>query len=58
MASMLMPASLGVQGPGETTRCVGAAASISARFTLSLRFTVIVAPSSPRYWTRLKVNES
>jgi hypothetical protein len=48
-----MPASLGVQGPGDSTIASGAMAAISSSVILSLRTTVVSAPSSPRKWTRL-----
>jgi len=53
IAAPEMPASAGVQGPGETTRRSGWRASSSATVALSLRTTSTSAPSSPRYWTRL-----
>src|SRR5215204_5333937 len=52
------PASLGVQGPGETTILSGWSAETSSGVTSSLRRTRTSAPSSPRYWTRLYVKES
>ncbi len=53
MTSRLIPASFGVQGPGEMTRCEGASAAISAAGISSLRTTRTSCPISPRYWTRL-----
>ena len=47
------PASSGVPGPGEITRCVGASAAMPAMSIASLRTVITSAPSSPRYWTRL-----
>ena len=58
MTSLEMPASFGVHGPGEMTTASGFSASISATVISSLRFTTGSAPSSPKYWTRLYVNES
>jgi hypothetical protein len=50
-----MPASLGVQGPGEITMCVGLSDSISSMLVLSLRSTRIGrdGSSSPMRCTRL-----
>jgi hypothetical protein len=48
-----MPASFGVQGPGEMTIRSGASASIASTVISSLRTTRTAAPSSPRYCTRL-----
>ena len=42
-----MPASLGVQGPGDNTIASGFAASTSPTETASLRRTSISAPSAP-----------
>ena len=53
-----MPASFGVQGPGDSTIASGWRASASATEILSLRQTSQRAPTSPRKWNRLKVNES
>ena len=53
MTSRLMPASLGVQGPGEMTMCDGASAAISATGMLVVAHDAHLRPSSPRYWTRL-----
>ncbi len=53
IASTEIPASAGVQGPGETTRRSAPRSSSSPTSALSLRTTSISAPSSPRYWTRL-----
>jgi hypothetical protein len=58
MAKSVMPASFGVQGPGEITMCDGESESIFSTLSSSLRNTRTSAPSSPRYCTRLKVNES
>ena len=46
--SRQMPASFGVQGPGESTIASGSAASTSSTAILSLRCTATSAPSSPR----------
>ena len=54
----LTPASAGVQGPGEMTIASGVSAAISSTVMASLRYTRGSSPSSPRYWTRLYVNES
>ena len=51
--SLEMPASFGVQGPGEMTTASGLSASISAMVISSLRFTTGSTPNSPKYWTRL-----
>ena len=48
-----IPASLGVQGPGETTTRSQLPASRSSTSAASLRTASTSAPSSPRYWTRL-----
>jgi hypothetical protein len=48
-----MPASFGVQGPGDTTMRSGASRSISASEISSLRNTRTSSPSSPKYCTRL-----
>ena len=53
-----IPASFGVQGPGETTILSGWSAGISSGESSSLRRTTTSALSSPRYWTRLYVKES
>ena len=53
-----IPASFGVQGPGETSTPSAPYAAIPAASIASFFTTCDVAPSSPRYWTRLKVNES
>jgi hypothetical protein len=58
MASRETPASLGVQGPGEIRRPSGGRSTMALAVTASLRTTRVRAPSSPRYWTRLKVKES
>jgi hypothetical protein len=62
MAATEMPASAGEQGPGEmTSRSMAPASSrrwISSTVISSLRTTVTSAPSSPKYCTMLKVNES
>ncbi len=58
MSSTEIPAATGWPGPGEITMRAGASAAISSTVTASLRRTCRSAPSSPRYWTRLKVNES
>ena len=53
------PAVSGRPGPGDTTNRSGAKRSrASAGPMASLRITTGSAPSSPRYCTRLKVNES
>ena len=52
------PASCGVHGPGDNNIRSGFMASTSSGVTSSLRRTTTSAPSSPRYWTRLYVNES
>ena len=43
-----MPASFGVQGPGESTIASGSRESASSTVILSLRTTTGSAPSSPR----------
>ena len=43
-----MPASFGVQGPGEMTIASGSIATTSSTVILSLRRTASFAPSSPR----------
>jgi hypothetical protein len=43
-----MPASFGVQGPGESTIASGSASITAAALTLLLRCTVTSAPSSPK----------
>ena len=43
-----MPASFGVQGPGDSTIASGSAAITSATEILSLRCTTTSAPSPPR----------
>ena len=53
MRSREIPPSSGVPGPGEITMPSGSRRSTSSTVILSLRATFIVAPSSPRYWTRL-----
>ena len=54
MASDEIPSSLrGSPGPGEMTRWDGLSVSNSFSVTWSLRKTLISAPSSPKYWTRL-----
>ena len=58
MTSQEMPASVGVQGPGETTSRSGAMASTSSTVAASLRTTRTSAPSSARYWYRLYVKLS
>jgi len=58
VTSLLMPASVRVQGPGEITMRSGFIAAISSSVISSLRFTTSSAPSSPKYWTRLYVKES
>ena len=50
MSGTLMPASFGVQGPGEMTIFSGAIWSMSSIVILSLRATSTSAPSSQRYW--------
>ena len=55
------PASAGEQGPGDTTSRVTPAsmrAPMSSSVSSSLRTVSTSAPSSPRYWTMLKVKES
>ena len=52
------PASFGVHGPGEITIRCGASRSICSTVSASLRSTRTSAPSSCRYWTRLKVKLS
>ena len=44
-----IPASAGVQGPGETTSRSASRSSSSSTVALSLRTTSSSAPSSPRY---------
>ena len=56
--SRQIPASLGVQGPGDSTIASGCIASASATDSLSLRHTSHWAPTSPRKWYRLKVKLS
>ena len=46
------------RGSGGGVTCDGARARISSSDRWSFRETTISAPSSPRYCTRLKVNES
>ena len=46
MTALLIPASVGVQGPGETMMCDGARAAMSSRLVASLRTTIRVWPSS------------
>ena len=58
MMSMDKPASRGVHGPGETRMRSGLSASICSIVTSSFRCTSTSAFNSPKYWTRLKVNES
>ncbi len=53
-----MPASFGVQGPGESTIASGCRAMASATVSLSLRTTSQRPPTSPRKWYRLKVKLS
>ena len=54
MSGIRMPASCGVQGPGESRMREGRRAMMSSGVSSSLRFTVIsFSPSSPMYWTRL-----
>jgi hypothetical protein len=55
MMSLLTPPSLGVQGPGEMTMCVGRSASTSATVILSFRktFSGSFGATSPNFWTRL-----
>ena len=48
----------GVQGPGEMTIRVTPIAPMSSTEISSFRRTTGLSPSSPRYWTRLYVNES
>ena len=48
MRSRQMPASFGVQGPGDSTIASGFTASTSFTETLSLRCTATSAPSPPR----------
>ena len=43
-----MPASLGVQGPGDSTIASGFAESTWPTLILSLRWTTVSAPRSPR----------
>jgi hypothetical protein len=45
-------------GPGEITSRSGLRAAISSTVISSLRNTSTSAPSSPKYWTRLKVKLS
>ena len=52
-SGMLMPASWGVQGPGESRMRSGSRASTSSTVSSSLRRMTMSAPSSPMYWTRL-----
>ncbi|CSC17726.1 Uncharacterised protein [Vibrio cholerae] len=53
IAASEIPASLGVHGPGEITKCVGASARIPSRSISSLRTTLTCAPNSQKYWYRL-----
>ena len=53
-----IPASLGVHGPGEMRMASGRRARIPSRSIPSFLKTSTLAPSSPRYCTRLYVNES
>ncbi len=52
-ASIEIPASAGVHGPGEITRRSAPRSSSSATSALSFLTTSTSAPSSPRNWTRL-----
>ena len=45
--SIEMPASFGVQGPGEITILLGLSEAISSRLTSSFLFTITSLPSSP-----------
>jgi len=58
--SQEMPASLGVHGPGEITRWLGAFAAISSPVIRSLRCTSsgMSGAISPMRCTRFQVNES
>ena len=58
MAATQTPASAGEHGPGESTRWSGFSAAMPATSISSLRKTRTSSPSSPKYCTRLKVNES
>ena len=58
ITSTEIPASSGRPGPGEMTMRFGRIAATSSIVISSLRFTIGGAPSSPRYWARLYVNES
>ena len=49
ISGTLMPASLGVHGPGEITIRSGAICSIADTLIASLRSTRTSWPSSPRY---------
>ena len=52
--SMQMPASLGVQGPGDKHDAFGFLSAIASSTVIwSLRMTMQRAPRSPRKWTRL-----
>ena len=53
IAASEMPASFGVQGPGETTIWAGFIFSMSDTVRALLRTTFTSAPSSPKYCTRL-----
>jgi hypothetical protein len=53
ITAQLMPASFGVQGPGETQMWSGLSFSISSSVIWSLRRISMTAPISPKYWTRL-----
>ena len=46
ITALLIPASAGEQGPGETMMCEGASAAMSSRLVASLRTTIRVWPSS------------
>jgi hypothetical protein len=58
ISSTEMPASAGVQGPGETTIWVGWSARTSSTVISSLRITFRSGFNSPMYCMRLKVKES
>jgi hypothetical protein len=54
----MIPARVGSPGPGESRIPAAPKVPTSATEISSLRRTSQSAPSWPRYWTRLKTNES
>jgi hypothetical protein len=53
-----MPASLGVQGPGESTTASGLSAMTASAVVASLRTTSTRETSGPTRWTRFQVKLS